>query len=376
MSEKERIEVVDHKYTFSMIADAFTKDLRLTAFDRAVYLALKLFAGQRNTCWPSGETISDYAGYGRTTAFKALAHLEELGYISRTQRAGKGDFQKTTVYRLNDPESVSDKSDVSSPDELSVFATRTAGVRQTNGGCSPGEQEPYTRTIHNEPDLPLDPPEGADEDEAVLPEESDPSEADAAQGQSAEPSEQTLNGEDRSAALAAFELICADFALASEKKARLLNKVLPRWLRDYGASAVVMETRRALCWNVEHGGRKKDPERYIGNWLRRAAERRAMTGSGAEASATVVIPHVERAFDDFWNVWPGQKTGREAARREWYARFAKLDTAAKRNRAYDCLEEQLYALQDQIDSGQEPRFLGTPAHFIRDADFGERHAAV
>ena len=141
MSEKERIEVVDHKYTFSMIADAFTKDLRLTAFDRAVYLALKLFAGQKNTCWPSGKTISDYSGCGRSTVFKALSHLEELGYISRTQRAGAGDFQKTTIYQLNDPDSVSDKNGMSPSDGLSVFATRTAGVRQTDRNHT---QEPYT----------------------------------------------------------------------------------------------------------------------------------------------------------------------------------------------------------------------------------------
>lgn len=367
MSEKERIEVVDHKYTFSMIADAFTKDLRLTAFDRAVYLALKLFAGQKNTCWPSGKTISDYSGCGRSTVFKALSHLEELGYISRTQRAGAGDFQKTTIYQLNDPESVSDKNGMSPSDGLSVSATRTAGVRETDGGCPPDGQEPYTRTIHNEPDLPLDPPEGADDGEAVFPEEADPSEGDL-RGAPEEPPEEVT---------AVLSLICADFALSAEKKARLLELTIPRWLRDYGAPAVLLETRRALSWNVEHGGRKKDPERFIGNWLRRAAERRAGTGSGAEASATVtVIPHVERAFEDFWRNWPGLKQGREAARREWYARFEKLNTAELRNRAYDCLEEQLNDLQDQVDGGQEARYLGTPAHFIRDADFGERHVGA
>ena len=147
---------------------------------------------------------------------------------------------------------------------------------------------------------------------------------------------------------------------------------------DYGMAAVVTETRRALTWNVENGRRKKDPVKFIGNWLRRAEQK--ARDSGAEAPIAV-IPRVEKSFAEFWDHWPGLKTGREAARREWYARFGPLagdtvELAQARSRAYDCLEEQLSGLMERAENGEELRYLGTPAHFIRDADFGERYAGA
>lgn len=348
-------QVVDQPRPFCMIDYSVLDDMRLTGIDLNVYAALKRWANADRECWPSAKKIAEKARTSERSCFRSLKHLEELGYITRRQRVEDG-FKKTTVYQIMSSAAVSYCHTGS--DVLPQGQEGTASVADRTRS---NEQDPENK-IH-----PLDPPEGADDGEAVFPEEADPSEDDLNDADEELPEEVT----------AVLSLICADFALSAEKQARLLELTIPRWLRDYGAPAVLLETRRALSWNVEHGGRKKDPERFIGNWLRRAAGQRAGTGSGAEASATVtVIPHVERAFEDFWRNWPGLKQGREAARREWYARFEKLNTAELRNRAYDCLEEQLNDLQDQVDGGQEARYLGTPAHFIRDADFGERHVGA
>ena len=53
-----------------------------------------------------------------------------------------------------------------------------------------------------------------------------------------------------------------------------------------------------------------------------------------------------------------------------------MELAQARSRAYDCLEEQLSCLMERAENGEELRYLGTPAHFIRDADFGERYAGA
>ena len=36
----------------------------------------------------------------------------------------------------------------------------------------------------------------------------------------------------------------------------------------------------------------------------------------------------------------------------------------------------LSGLMERAENGEELRYLGTPAHFIRDADFGERYAGA
>ena len=56
--------------------------------------------------------------------------------------------------------------------------------------------------------------------------------------------------------------------------------------------------------------------------------------------------------------------------------WGAVELAQARSRAYDCLEEQLSGLMERAENGEELRYLGTPAHFIRDADFGERYAGA
>ena len=360
---ENKCQVVDQPRPFCMIDYAVLDDMRLTGIDLNVFAALKRWSNADRECWPSVKKIAEKARTSERSCFRSLKNLEALGYITRRQRVEDG-FKKTTVYQIMPSVAVSychTGSDVlpQGQEGTATLADRTRS----------NEQDPENKIS------PLDPPEGADDGEAVFPETADPSEEDAAAEMAVLRTLSPTAERCGNAVDTVLSLICADFSLSPEKKERLRETVIPRWLTDYGAPAVLLETRMALSWNVERGSRKKDPERFIGNWLRRAAKyaagKTAARDTGAEAP--IAVPHIERAFEDFWQNWPGLKTGREAARREWYARFAKLDTAAKRNRAYDCLEEQLYAMQDQLDGGQEPRFLGTPAHFIRDADFGERH---
>ena len=362
---ENRCQVVDQPRPFCMIDYAVLDDMRLTGIDLNVIAALKRWANAEQECWPSVKKIAEKARTSERSCFRSLKHLEELGYITRKQRTEDG-FRKTTVYQI--------MSSVAVP----YCHTGSDVLPQWQGGTA----SVADRTISNEQDpenkiLPLDPPEGADESETTFPEESDPSEADAAEKAKGEKAVRKLTADETAAAVMVFGLICEDFELSSGKKARLLEKILPRWMRDYGMAAVATESRRALAWNLEHDRRIRDPVRFIGNWLRKAAKEYEGRGAGAEAPIAV-SPRVEKSFAEFWDHWPGLKTGREAARREWYARFGPLagdsvEMVHARSRAYDCLEEQLSDLADRVKDGEELRYLGTPAHFIRDADFGERH---
>lgn len=365
---ENKCQVVDQQRPFCMIDYAVLDDMRLSGIDLNVYAALKRWANANRECWPSAKKIAEKARTSERSCFRSLKHLEELGYITRRQRTEDG-FKKTTVYQIMSSVAVSYCHTGS--DVLPQWQEGTASVADKTRS---NEQDPENK-IH-----PLDPPEGDDEGEAAFPEVSDPSEADAAKGAKDEKAVRELSADEAAAAVMVFGLISEDFELSPGKKTRLLEKILPRWMRDYGMAAVVTESRRALAWNVEHGGKIRDPVRFIGNWLRKAAKEYEGRGSGAEAPIAV-IPRVEKSFAEFWDHWPGLKTGREAARREWYARFGPLagdtvELAQARSRAYDCLEEQLSGLMERAENGEELRYLGTPAHFIRDADFGERYAGA
>lgn len=363
---ENQCQVVDQQRPFCMIDYAILDDMRLTGIDLNVYAALKRWANADRECWPSAKKIAEKARTSERSCFRSLKHLEELGYITRRQRTEDG-FKKTTVYQIMSSVAVSYCHTGS--DVLPQWQEGTASVADRTRS---NEQDPENK-IH-----PLDPPQGDDEGETAFPEMSDPSEADVAEKAKDAKAVRKLTADEAAAAVTVFGLICADFDLSTGKKTRLLEKILPRWICDYGMAAVATETRRALTWNVEHGSRKQDPVRFIGAWLRRAEQK--ARGSGAEAPIAV-IPRVEKSFAEFWDHWPGLKTGREAARREWYARFGPLagdtvELAQARSRAYDCLEEQLADLMVRADDGEDVRFFGSPAHFIRDADFGERHAGT
>ena len=355
MSEKERIEVVDHGYNFAIVYNAFIRDTRLSAYDRAVYMALKFFAGSKNVCWPSGENIAKYSGCGRSTAFNSLDHLEKFGYITRAKRAGDGDFQKTTVYHLTEPENWPSENDVSPSDGLSVSATRTAGVHETDGGCPPDGQELNTRTIHNELDPPL-PPLGEQPDDSPLPEENDPSEADAetaAEPGETDRAEPAHTVRDPAEEEKLFERATAAFPGLRHDPVSggRLREVLREWSEKLGASACAEAVEAALLFaaSLDRSGKKRiinDSAAFYDDWLKRAAD--------------------DANFEKWWSYWPGVTDGYEKARAEWRNRLGPLKGEARLT-ALRCLFAELDRLRERAAAGAEIEYLPRARTLIRDA---------
>lgn len=352
---KERIEVVDHSQnTFSMIYDRFTEDFRLTAFDRAVYLALKYFAKQKNVCWPSGETIAQYSGCSRSTAFKALAHIEELGYITRTQRKDDGDFQKTTVYHLLDLSVVPDNK-MSPSDGLSVSATETLGVRETDAGCPPHghELDSFPDSLNKIPPVP---PIDELPDESPLPEESDPCEEDADTAAESGETDQDAPCADAEVE-EVFERCTSVFPGLRRDAVQggRLRDVLREWIAKLGTHVVMAEAEKALRWQLtlqpdEKGRMKKpvvsDAVAFYDDWLKRCAD--------------------DANFEKWWGLWPGVTDGYESAKREWRERLRPLKGQA-RAVALHCLFDELERLSERAAAGAEIEYLPRARSVIRDA---------
>lgn len=344
-------QVLDFAQPFCVIENYVLEDERLTAYDVTVYLALRSHAGARRedgslVCWPSVETLAKKARCVRSTCFKSLAHLEELGYLRRESRYVNNQYKKTTLYQLlPNPRAAGPScgSDESAARTESV--KRTASVRITDSTSpSNGRRTRYYELDTENYNPPLIPPKGG-AGEAASP--SGPENPDE-QGMIADSPDESLAEE-------LTQKIQADFPRADAGK---LRAAVRRWIEAYGRERVEGEIPAALLLQCEKGGRYRDPVRYIGAWLRR----------GRKAPPPVVASRIDELFEEFWAMWPGLRDGKEGARREWRRRFSALPDAAARNGALRALEPQIEALIERAERGEELRFLGKAQNFIRDAD--------
>lgn len=115
-------------FHFTMIPDSLIDDETLSAYDKAVFLAIARHASKEGIAFPSISTIAKKAGCSETSVKASLSELNAHGYIEKAKRQGKaGNFN---VYTLIDP------ALNSRPATVQTVAPRLSKQ-------SPGDQEGY-----------------------------------------------------------------------------------------------------------------------------------------------------------------------------------------------------------------------------------------
>ena len=76
--EKENLK----RTPFTIIENAFIEDTSLTIYEKIIFIILCKFAGDKNHCWPSKETIVTYADCSARKVYDGVRGLIEKGFIS------------------------------------------------------------------------------------------------------------------------------------------------------------------------------------------------------------------------------------------------------------------------------------------------------
>lgn len=84
-----------------MHAASVTLDPEIPPLSKCLYNVLTIFAGEKNSCFPSIETLVQVTGMSKDTVYKYLDILEECGVIERQHKRKSGQF-RNTVYILCD----------------------------------------------------------------------------------------------------------------------------------------------------------------------------------------------------------------------------------------------------------------------------------
>lgn len=102
----DRIKIVDgsgDKEFFTIIPNHIIN--HSTAIDRAVYVEMKRFAGEKGVCWASKETMMKRLGIGKKALKNSIEYLLKRGWIEHlglVKVGTKGGNQKTNAYRVSD----------------------------------------------------------------------------------------------------------------------------------------------------------------------------------------------------------------------------------------------------------------------------------
>ena len=73
----------------------------LTAYEIAVYVTLCAYASNTDrSCFPSYSTLARRAGCCRSTAIRAIARLEELGFIEKQNQSSKAGDSTSNLYTI------------------------------------------------------------------------------------------------------------------------------------------------------------------------------------------------------------------------------------------------------------------------------------
>lgn len=86
---------------FGIHAASVTLDPTIPPASKCLYSVLTIFAGEKNSCFPSIETLVQVTGMSRDTIYRHLDILEECGVIERQHKRKSGQF-RNTVYILRD----------------------------------------------------------------------------------------------------------------------------------------------------------------------------------------------------------------------------------------------------------------------------------
>lgn len=143
---------------YARVSAVALRDQRLTTRDKMVYVALCDHMDITGRCWPSVAALCCLSGLGRTAVHQGLYVLEALGYIERIKRHATSNLYR--VYELpmgdlvdayrdesegspNDHQSSPNEHTGGTPRVYVEFDERSGLLRETDTGCSSGENKEY-----------------------------------------------------------------------------------------------------------------------------------------------------------------------------------------------------------------------------------------
>ncbi|WP_282012763.1 helix-turn-helix domain-containing protein [Pyramidobacter piscolens] len=333
----QEVQIYDRPYSFFIVDKSFLDDERIDHTDICTVVALKYFTHNSNMkCWPSIKTIAAKARLGERTVYRSLEKLERLGYIKRQQRFTGKQRLSSIFYFLPPPACEA----VPAPQAVPPACEAVPPACEAD------------RTRSNELDLknynpPLNPPKG--ETGA----EKDP-EAKAASEENPVEQLTALSSPEEEAVQKLAEEIKSQFPGSPCSRVR---ESVRSWVKQYGIERTSKGVAAAIGWNIENGRKRHNATRFIGNWMRRQAERDPVVERD---------PVADRAFDQFWAAWPGPKDRPEDARAEWHRRFASLPDREAKNSALRAVSRQMEQLQSEIvEQHRNPMYIGAADKFIR-----------
>ena len=96
-----KVELVSDQRRFTMVYNDFLENTVLTQLEKSVFIYLKMYAGQKNVCYPSVKTLASKVGICEKTVKNVIAKLKNKGVIQVINRCdGKG--KHSNLYILHD----------------------------------------------------------------------------------------------------------------------------------------------------------------------------------------------------------------------------------------------------------------------------------
>ena len=109
---------------------------QLTAYEIAVYVTLCAYASNMDrSCFPSYSTLARRAGCCRSTAIRAIARLEELGFIEKQNQSSKAGDSTSNLYTIKT--AVTIQKDKSSSEPVSSDGNKSVDNLLTTAGEVP-----------------------------------------------------------------------------------------------------------------------------------------------------------------------------------------------------------------------------------------------
>ena len=256
----------------------------LTPSAARIAVAVASFMGKSGECWPGHKAIGRRAGISRLDTIRtALAELRDSGLLKVKRRR-----RTTALLSWQDPPQRA-ASHAQDP-ALCVAQDCTQPAASSAQDCTPGadpqDQDPALCVAQD-----CTQPAASSAQDRTLSVAQDPALCGAQRKCTTEQQYVRVRtgGERPPPELADLELYAAD-----RKLCKRWPQLLRTWQRTYPWLDVMAEVCHAHAWEVENVSRRKtDRPRFLGNWLRRAEERRQRDAPVADEPPPLSTEYVD-----------------------------------------------------------------------------------
>lgn len=132
---------------FGIHAASVTLDPTIPPASKCLYSVLTIFAGEKNSCFPSIETLVQVTGMSRDTIYRHLDILEKRGIIERQHKRKSGQF-RNTVYILRDENRKSPYTE-STDTESTVYDKKASPYPENSDSPCPKNQDTNNNIYKN-----------------------------------------------------------------------------------------------------------------------------------------------------------------------------------------------------------------------------------